>query len=685
MIKFTIELNSDAELGSGLGGETVNSYVTRDSAGRPVIHASHVKGLIRQALVEILAGLGWDPALVDGTLGSPGWRPLLEGTTKQLLISGSQSPFSFRDALWDEDQDPSAGAFRLISRTALDPATGTVQSHSLRTTEAVIAGSKFRGTVYGTGSEIQESMLRMGLLSLRAVGASRNRGAGRCTVTIDNETRTPGAILLQVDGLRAAPEVVVAQPSQHIPASECPGTSVAWFDIVFVAESGVLCPEMPETLNVLRAGVAIPASAVQGVVLHAINRLDPDRASRCFEDPRFRAWPLHPCAEIASEIAALPWPVRVSLTHKTAKIISTPSLHNDFEDEAVEAIDWTKRPSDAPILKNSDGLLLRSDNRVHLWKSGDIPRVFSTHAVHSDPVTPGGRNVYSIEAIAPLVWRGMLSCPAELAQIVTQALDGAEVSFGKARSVRGMGRLTLRQVASPTEIAISQDGPAVLIAQAPLLLEDRPAPMQTVASELESVARAWAEQCGLGAVEAVWAGAGLRFGWNRHGQAGAAAHGRTRASRVVLPGAVIRLKQVVDASRLEAALLLGIGGGRERGYGCLLPHPGKAQDLYRRSVVPIRLSPSRHGEAIRLGLKLATGTSLSASQVSTLLGHLRISRSRADDFLRQQKARGPRYWSTWERSFTELKGWTADPAAAIVSLEVARDILVGKDGEAWQP
>ena len=71
MIEYTIELKTDAEIGSGLGGELVNDYVTRDSDGRPVIRASHIKGVLRQTLMEIIGPLPMmDEQLLREALGA---------------------------------------------------------------------------------------------------------------------------------------------------------------------------------------------------------------------------------------------------------------------------------------------------------------------------------------------------------------------------------------------------------------------------------------------------------------------------------------------------------------------------------------------------------------------------------------------------------------------------------------
>ena len=79
IISYTIELKSDAQTGSGFGGESVNNYVTRDCSGNPVVHASHIKGLLRQTLRDIFGDLQWDRGMIDQALGLPGSPPPVPG------------------------------------------------------------------------------------------------------------------------------------------------------------------------------------------------------------------------------------------------------------------------------------------------------------------------------------------------------------------------------------------------------------------------------------------------------------------------------------------------------------------------------------------------------------------------------------------------------------------------------
>ena len=153
-------------------------------------------------------------------------------------------------------------------------------------------------------------------------------------------------------------------------------------------------------------------------------------------------------------------------------------------------------------------------------------------------------------------------------------------------------------------------------------------------------------------------------------------NGRLRACRVVLPGAVIRLKSAPEEKRLAAAMASGLGEHWDRGYGCVLPHPGKARRLYRRKIVSPSIGPTSHADDIRKGLEFAGKTELSASQIAGLLSQIGNDGKAIKEFLERQKRRGSRAWASWNSSYEELKRMAEKPAAMKIQLEVARDLIV---------
>lgn len=324
-----------------------------------------------------------------------------------------------------------------------------------------------------------------------------------------------------------------------------------------------------------------------------------------------------------------------------------------------------------------------------LWKAGDMARIFTTHGVHNDASREDGRNLFTVEAMAPGHWRGFLAIPEEIADLVVKLFeDDQQVAFGKGRSVRGSGELTLKRGELPAARKIKGEKSVTegvyLITQSPVAL-DPAGRGREVRERFYELARKWAEQYGLGelTVEDVWAGSGIRFGWNRHRLADADQNGRTPALEVVLPGAVIRLTNTPDKSKLEKALLAGLGGSAARGFGALLPHPGVASDVWRERP-ELKKQKSSHERAIERAIKLDEGpiSVPSASQVGAVMARLAQSEKSALEFLESVRKRGSAQYSKWQDVIHTFGTWIeAGPEEALISFEVLRNLIVAKDKE----
>lgn len=680
-IVYTLALQSDAEPGTGLGGDLVNDHVPRTLEGLPILRASHIRGLLREQVREIGSILGRDD-LDSRLFGRPGQSMDCEGV------------LSVADAKANEE---SISRTRILSRTAINE-RGTAEEHTLRSTEAVAAQVRFTGSLQLTATEGSEADLavRAALLSLPAVGGGRTRGSGSCLVTIEGENRTPGdlvKILATVSQLEVG-SAPASGADTGSPGRESLGSGTAVLRLTFFAESPICCPQTPLTprVNTIRSGFSIPASAVQGAVLHRLNRLSPELATACFEDDRFRPWPLHPCGEQEPEGV----PIRVSLTHRVAKLAIPESFgEGEVQDEAIEPYDWKNVPDGSP-LKAADGvLLLCDDGHVELWRAAHMPRVLSAHGVHHDRDSDTGRNLFTVEAMAPLCYRGLIALPASAAETLLESLSKDPTAFfGKGRGVRGRGRLTAEVVEDgrPPEWTSSTrttggEGKTILVAQSPLLLEDSPPNGELVAVEDEilSLFRDWCERFGLPTPVRGWGVAGIRFGWSRHRQDGKQ---RTRARRVLQPGAVVSFDQVLDPEKLAMALAAGVGGGRQLGFGAVASHPGKAaKERPGRSRLPTLSTNGAGALQVILGM-VSRGTPLpSPSQISALQQRLaRGGREQAAAYLqRQVEERGTRIWRRWEPIHKEIAAlidqYEPDEAAQALRTLIDLAITGSKEGK----
>lgn len=643
-INYTITLLSDSETGSGIGGQAVNDLVTRDHLNRPVIRASHIKGLLVDHLCTTTDVRGWDNSLPDACFGREGY-------------DNQPGCFIFSDAVATDNAKT-----REIARTAIG-ALGTAKETSLRVTEAVSVGTTFSGSIrYGEKTpEAAVLAIHMSLLGLDAVGSGRNRGAGRCLVEIKGQTATPGALLKKLDPLaKNLPDITSSCPTLPANPKREPGGAYVILRLTYRAAGPVCCPENPPVLgnNVIKSGLGIPASAVLGAMISRLADVDPEMAQGAFEDARTRAWPLLPCAVDGAPDERLPMPVRVSLSHRMSKLPVEPGRH-EFKDAAIDPYLWSEQSSTSP-LKASDGVLLKNGEKPVLWKSADMPRVITSHTVINPVRKEGKRTLYTVDSLAPMVFQGLLSLPPEAARKLEECLkQEPEVAFGKSRTVRGGGTLTVERVKNPGDL-FSGWKTNVFVVQSPIAIPDDEVVEKRRADNLLAKLVDSAKFGTLEISEKVedlaqvttLAQCGVRFGWNRHGIGKTTNNTpRLRAQRVILPGSVFVLKDAPP--NLWELLVKGIGEGREQGYGAVLPHPGIADQPFK--IDPVIKASSTSGKAARWAIKwfeeAGKDKGPSPSQIAAVAERIRLEDNgkAAYTYLEHQRTGRPaRVWERWQ-------------------------------------
>ncbi len=647
IIDYCIELKSDAEPASGFGTQLIDALLPRDVKGRVILPSTHIKGVMRENLEE---------------------------------LSGTIVPGEAIAELFGREDD-AAGLFHIdnatapleadvldITRTRLNP-YGVALEGSLRTSEAVAAGTVFKGTIRprpGLSKEYQD-LLKLGLLTLFAVGGGRNRGSGACLVTLENEERTPGEIIRELSRI----------DFKNLPAiRDIDEPDVNFIDdrillkLVFKAKDPVCVPETPIVKNnMIVSGFSISASAVQGAILHRINDISNKTATACYNSSSFRAWPLNP----ANSEDALS--LRVSFTHKVSKLKSEETGNYHFEDETVRPYDWDKIPSHSP-LKASDGVLLVDGGGVKLWKSSDMARMITAHGVHNGDRdgSEKRRNLFTVEALAPKIFTGIVSMPKTGAEILIKSLESNPfMQFGKSRSVRGGGLLSVEKIdfnALPLMQQYEQD---TFIVQSPLLV-----PLAFVTKPVEDILSLMVADAGFGEVDKCSGTVSIQFGWNR-----TVNNGFVGAQPVIVPGAVFKLKSCVE--NLEQKLITGIGTGRESGFGAVLPHPGVAERLFPEDPKPrvVKKTDGNYGQdGFELWKKAREGN-LSASQISRIRELTGLDPQAAISYLQRQKQERPEtIWERWQGVTGEIEiGILENPEHMKKVLKVCQDLLVADKGE----
>ncbi len=657
-LRYTITLLSDAEPGTGLGTELINDLIPRDHRGLPLLPASHIKGLVREALEEIASLRGWHGSWVEQLFGKEG----------DAASDGAQGITRFSSACVSDGTSVSSS---VITRTAIDDETGTVATGSLRVTESVPTGTTFEGSVWLINpSGPSKLMLALGLTSLAAIGGNRRRGSGRCTVGIKDRTESPSQLLAELAEAATASPPPAAMPKAAPVASF--GNETVVVRLEFRAHDPVCCPEVPiTTTNVLRGAFMIPASAVQGAILDRLNANNSDLATKTFEHDGFRAWPLCPVSALAEPPEG--FPIWTSLTHRMTKLGAGVDAEQQphFADEMVDPIAAEEVARAAP-LKAADGVLIRdSDGKVCLWRARDMPRHVAAHV----NLAAGDPRLFTVESLAPMVYRGLVSLPVAAWRVLEESIrQSPNTWFGKSRSTLGGGELSARLV-NDAERGFLEAPAQIFVVQSPLLINAE------LASGVHAgdVLKGMVEGANFGRVKRAEASLGMRFGWNRRALGNRTqGRNRLRAAPVILPGSVFKLEEPMDHPR--TALCRGIGDGRDRGFGAILPHPGTAvARVFDRPELPKLISKDQAGANAQELVCAAANSGLSTSQVAWLAS---LGLADPKSFQVQIKAlaeKTPRMWDRWRAVSTVL---TDLCGKNLTSDELTRTLTGWRDGMA---
>jgi len=178
-IIFKAEFHSDWHCGSGLAaGADVDLLVIKDKAGFPYIPGKTIKGLLRdemQTLVdleilkeEVLLSLFGDEPHNDN------------GSDGKCCFSNATLTKRIQDYLTPNNCGPTL--FRSLASTAIEE-NGQAKEHSLRRMEVVVPLTLF-GKISDIPKDHLETMKDI-LQLVKRLGTGRNRGLGRCTLTVE--------------------------------------------------------------------------------------------------------------------------------------------------------------------------------------------------------------------------------------------------------------------------------------------------------------------------------------------------------------------------------------------------------------------------------------------------------------------------------------------------------------------
>jgi hypothetical protein len=173
--KITAELLADAHFGSGSGGSGIDALVARDRHNRPVIWASHVEGVLRDAARRL-----------QGDQAAAGFFGQAGGQRQRAIFT----------SLYTADT-PESHIWRSAARQSFD--NRAPKDDSLRAMEFVPKGTRFEGQVELPERDL--SFLERLVKEVDALGSGRASGAGRLKLSLEN---------------LPLPERTVAAPTEHL-------------------------------------------------------------------------------------------------------------------------------------------------------------------------------------------------------------------------------------------------------------------------------------------------------------------------------------------------------------------------------------------------------------------------------------------------------------------------------------
>jgi hypothetical protein len=167
--RLTAELLSDAHLGTGSGGGGIDALVARDRQNHPVLWASHIEGVLRDAARRL-----------HGDVETGNFFGGTNGERQRAVFT----------SLYAEETPDRRHIWRSTSREAFD--NRAPKDDTLRVIEYVPKGTKFVGEVELPANDLPT--LQRLVQEVDALGSGRSAGAGRVNLSLSDAAITPRKI-----------------------------------------------------------------------------------------------------------------------------------------------------------------------------------------------------------------------------------------------------------------------------------------------------------------------------------------------------------------------------------------------------------------------------------------------------------------------------------------------------------
>ncbi len=185
---YKVEFFSDWHCGSGLSsGTDTDQLVIKDRVGFPFIPGKTIKGVLKDS-AQTLRDCGFIPDKfiseifgLDANGSEKGDESIASVAGKAFFSNAELTDYLKKSIADDEDY-----FYRKIASTAIE-GNGQAKEHSLRKTEVTIPLALF-GKIVGIDSSDVEN-LAMCMKFTKRMGTGRNRGFGRCDISIFQEVK----------------------------------------------------------------------------------------------------------------------------------------------------------------------------------------------------------------------------------------------------------------------------------------------------------------------------------------------------------------------------------------------------------------------------------------------------------------------------------------------------------------
>lgn len=178
IIKYSIEFFSDWHCGSGLAaGADVDALVIKDKSNLPYIPGKTIKGLLREAVEDVLFFKSGDISCLPILFGNSKDKDNIgneDSRTSACFFTNAELPLDIQHKI--KEDKLSSYLYRSIASTSIE--NGVAKKGSLRKMQVVVP-CILEGEIHDVPSEYI-TIVEEGLCYIKRLGQNRNRGLGRC-------------------------------------------------------------------------------------------------------------------------------------------------------------------------------------------------------------------------------------------------------------------------------------------------------------------------------------------------------------------------------------------------------------------------------------------------------------------------------------------------------------------------